>query len=58
MARSEDDLFSVRIQTTATLSLDWERIEQDPVFRTVLSMYPEQDTDVGRAVIRKEALAA
>lgn len=56
MARTADDLFTIRIRTTASVSLDWERIEQDPVFRTILAMYPEQDNPQGTRVIRREAL--
>lgn len=56
MARSEDDLFDLHLTLSGLVSLDRERIEQDPVFRTILSMYEVPSTDEGRETVWAQAL--
>jgi hypothetical protein len=56
MARTDADLFDLRISLVGLVSLDWERIEADPVFRTIVSTFEDPGTDEGRAGIRAQAL--
>lgn len=39
MARSFDDIFTVNLKLDATISVDLERIEEDPVWINFLSLY-------------------
>ena len=33
MARNVDDLFYINLELNATLSLDWERVEEDKIYQ-------------------------
>jgi len=56
MARSDADLFNLRITLVGDISLDWERVEQDPVFRTILMTYGDLETEEERAMARRQSL--
>jgi hypothetical protein len=38
MARSDEDIFSITINLQGSLSLDWERIMDDPVWDTIIQL--------------------
>ena len=56
MARSEHDLFTLQLSLVGQVSMDWERIETDPVFRTILATYEEPDEVEERQAMRVQAL--
>ena len=41
MAQDFKDLFNISVQLTANISLDWERIREDPVYKTCLMINPD-----------------
>lgn len=45
MARTEQDLFEIKIELTAFVGLDWERIFEDPAFRQATMIHGEIDLD-------------
>lgn len=52
MAQNDNDLFQLRFTLRATLSLDWERILADPVWRQCAMEYEAEGLDVSDETTR------